>query len=84
MNRYQVYLHPQSVSVLDDFESLTNISRSQLIRESIDRLALQLSGLLSVQRKKNKQFLFDILAGYIDTGSNKKTNYADTVDDIYR
>ena len=84
MNRYQVYLNPLSVNILDDFESLTNISRSQLIRESIDRLALQLSGLLTVQRQKNKQFLFDSLSGCIDTGSNKKTNYADTVDDIYR
>jgi len=84
MNRYQIYLHPQSVNILDDFESLTNISRSQLIRESIDRLALQLSGFLTVQRKKNKQFLFDSLVGFIDTGLNKKTNYADTVDDIYR
>lgn len=84
MNRYQVYLNPQSVSVLDDFQSLTNISRSQLIRESIDRLALQLSGLLSIQRKKNKQFLLDSFVGFIDMGSNKKTNYATTVDDIYR
>lgn len=84
MNRYQVYLNPQSVNILDDFESMTNISRSQLIRETIDRLALQLSGFLSVQRQKSKKFLFDSYAGCIDTGSNKKTNYANTVDDIYR
>lgn len=84
MKRYQVYLHPHSVTILDDFEKISSISRSKLIREAVDRLADQIC--LVFAKKENKlpkMTYFDQLAGSIDLKTKKKTNFAQTVDDIY-
>ena len=42
MKRYQVYLNSHSVSILDDFEGISNISRSKLIRRVVDNVAEEL------------------------------------------
>ncbi len=84
MKRYQVYLDPHSVSVLDDFEKYSNISRSKLIREAIDRLAQNLSSVFveKGEAPQNK-LIFDSLIGFINTKSQKQTNYAVRDDSTY-
>lgn len=81
MKRYQVYLNPNSVEILDGFEKETKISRSKIIRDVTDRLADQL--LSVVPQKTPKKYLLDDLVGSIKIKGKKQTNYAQNVDDIY-
>lgn len=84
MRRYQVYLNPNSVAVLDDFEKISGVSRSKIIREAIDRLAQQLLSIVLVKTETGqKRYLLDELAGFIDLKTSKKTNFAGKVDEIY-
>ena len=84
MKRYQVYLNPSSVSILDEYEKYTSISRSQLIREVIDRLAQNLS---KVFAEKNilpeKEIIFDSLVGIITLEDKRKTHFATKSDQEY-
>lgn len=84
MKRYQVYLNPGSVAILDDFEKISDISRSKLIREAIDRYVNQL---VKVFAKRNdsppKLTYLDQLEGAIDLKTSKPTNYALDDDEIY-
>lgn len=83
MKRYQVYLNQNSVSVLDDFEKISNISRSKIIRQAIDRLAEQLVRVVDGRRLQKKEYILDSLNGFVDLKINKKTNFAQEVDGIY-
>lgn len=83
MKRYQVYLNQTSVSVLDDFEKISNISRSKVIRQVIDRVAEQLVRVVDDRRSVKKDYILDSLAGFVDLKTNKKTNFAQNVDEIY-
>ena len=84
MKRYQVYLDPHSVSVLDDFEKYANISRSKLIREAIDRLAQNLSRVFVEKDEAPKQMTtLDSLVGFINVKNQKQTNYALRDDGVY-
>lgn len=83
MKRYQVYLNQNSVSVLDDFEMISNISRSKVIRQAIDRLAEQLVHVVDDRRSQKKEYVLDSLNGFVDLKTNKKTNFAQEVDEIY-
>ena len=77
MKRYQVYLNPNSVSVLDEFEKSTSISRSKLIRESIDRLAQNLSRVLAEQNiSPSQKLVLDSLIGAINIKGTRQTNFA--------
>ena len=83
MKRYQVYLNPHSVSILDDFEKYANISRSKLIREAIDRLAQNLSRVFVAKNElPQEKLILDSLVGFIK-GGQKQTNYALKVDKVY-
>lgn len=82
MKRYQVYLNPHSVSILDDFERYANIPRSKLIREAIDRLAQNLSRVFAAKDEAPKQkSALDSLVGFI--GGQKQTNFALKSDSDY-
>lgn len=83
MKRYQVYLNQNAVSVLDDFEKISNISRSKVIRQAIDRLAEQLVRVVDDRRSQKKEYILDSLAGFVDLKTDKKTNFAQNVDEIY-
>lgn len=84
MKRYQIYLNPQSVAVLDEFGEYSSIPRSKIIREAVDRLAEQIISVVAEKRsKKHKKYILDSLMGFIDLGKDKKTNYAQKVDEIY-
>ena len=52
MNRYQIYLNPNSVDILDQLSKELHLSRSQIIRDIIDRMAKVYERLLEVQFKK--------------------------------
>ncbi len=84
MKRYQVYLDPSSVSVLDEFEKYSSIPRSKLIRESIDRLAQNLSKIFAEKDiVPDKELFLDSLVGLITTNSLKETNFASEKDQKY-
>ncbi|MDO8573582.1 MAG: hypothetical protein Q7R77_02430 [Candidatus Daviesbacteria bacterium] len=84
MRRYQVYLDPHSVSILDEFEKYANISRSKLIREAIDRLAQNLSRVFVEKNEAPRETItLDSLVGFINVADKKQTNYASRNDSAY-
>lgn len=84
MKRYQVYLDPHSVSVLDDFEKYANIRRSKLIREAIDRLAQNLSRVFVEKNiQPQEKLVLDSLVGFISLKSERQTNYSSQDDNKY-
>ena len=52
MNRYQIYLDPKDVNILDELARLTNFSRSQIIRDVIDKMAKEYKTLLEATEKR--------------------------------
>ena len=81
MQRYQIYLEPESVNVLDELAKLTNFSRSQIIRDVISRMAKEYEKLLETNRKnhlKNNPLLK--MAGFAK-GPNRDISHH--VNDIY-
>lgn len=84
MKRYQIYLNPNSISVLDDFQKYARISRSKLIQEAIDRLAQNLSHIFVINNVKPKaSFFLDSLVGSINKKNGNQTNYALQGDHMY-
>ena len=84
MQRYQIYLNPSSVSTLDELESLTNITRSKVIRELVDKFVNGISKVISAKKlMPQKKYVLDELIGIIDTKGGKQTDYASRDDDIY-
>lgn len=84
MKRYQVYLNSNSVSVLDEFEKYTSISRSKLIREAIDRLAHNLAKSFADKNiEPQERLILDSLIGKISVKGQKQTNYAAKDDRVY-
>ena len=84
MKRYQVYLNQNSVSVLDEFEGISDISRSKLIRRVVDNVAEELIKIFAEKKGSGKkEYLLDKLAGFVDLKTDKKINYSQHVDDIY-
>ena len=84
MKRYQVYLNPHSVSILDDLGKQTDISRSKLIQGAIDRFADQVAKIFSKTEDQPSNYThFDKLVGAIHLKTKKPTNFAVDVDEIY-
>lgn len=83
MKRYQVYLNPNSVAVIDDFEEISDISRSKIIRRAIDAVAEQLIAIVAAKRAQSKVSAFDKMAGIIKDELPGPTNYSQRVDEIY-
>lgn len=84
--RYQVYLDPNSVAIIDDYAEIVSLDRSQLIREAVDRLSYNLSILLKNKgEKKVKSNSLLALNGLIssNTQNSKVTNYATEDDSKY-
>lgn len=81
MQRYQIYLKPQSVNVLSELAKSLNMSRSQIIRDVIERVANEYKKLIKAQetiRMKNNPLLK--MAGFAKSG---KPGIARNVDQIY-
>jgi len=84
MKRYQVYLDPQSVSVLDEFEKFSALSGSELIRQAIDRLAHNLTQLFVDNKvEQERPLIFDQLIGSIKLKHKGVTHYATKSDREY-
>ena len=62
MKRYQIYLNPQSVTILDEIQKLSNITRSKIIRDAIDKIATQIMTTIPIKRSAKKHFVLDDLA----------------------
>ncbi len=81
MHRYQIYLKPQSVNILAELAKDLNISRSQIIRDVIDRMAKEYEKLIKAKetfRMKNNPLLK--MAGFAK-GPNR--DISRDVNDIY-
>jgi len=81
MNRYQIYLNPNSVNTLDQLSTEINLSRSQIIRDVIDRMAREYKKLLDAReakRLKNNPLLK--MAGFAKGG---KPGISRNVNQIY-
>ncbi len=84
MKRYQVYLNQQSVSILDDFGEHTEISRSKLLQIITDQIAQNLAKVFTATKTPPKDtYILDSLVGAIKLPGNKKTNFAQNIDEIY-
>lgn len=81
MKRYQVYLNQISVSVLDDYEKLTKMSRSKIIRYLVDHASEQLITLIR-GKEPNKKYFMDQLSGFIDLKTNRKLDLISGIDDV--
>jgi len=83
MKRYQLYLNPQSVGLIDLFQNETDISRSKIIRLTVDALAENFAKLLVDKKKIAIQGPLDQIVGIIKPRGRKTTNLAEKVDEIY-
>lgn len=81
MKRYQVYLNQISVSVIDDYEKLTKMSRSKVIRYLVDSASEQLITLIR-RKKPGGKYLMDQLSGFIDLKTDKKLDLVSSIDDV--
>lgn len=72
-----MYLDPASIATIDDLERYTQISRSKIIREVVDRFAESVSKVLAKAEKLPlKKYSLDSLVGAIILKGKKNTNYA--------
>lgn len=70
MNRYQIYLYPEDVNVLDELARLTDFSRSQIIRDVISKMTKEYGRLLeTVEKKRLKNNPLLQMAGFAKGGS---------------
>ena len=69
--------------MLDEFDKISNISRSKFIRETIDRMAEQIVAVFAPAKKTRKKRYLDKLCGFIDLKTKEKTHFAENVDEIY-
>lgn len=81
MRRYQVYLNQISVSVIDDYEKLTKMSRSKIIRYLVDSASEQLITLIR-RKDPGEEHLMDQLSGFIDLKTDKKLDLVSNIDDV--
>jgi len=84
MKRYQLYLNPHSVSVLDELGENIDLSRSKILQQISDSVAHQFGRLLAAAKIRSKDtYILDSLVGVIQLPGNKKTNFARDIDEIY-
>ncbi|MBI2036475.1 hypothetical protein HYT17_02505 [Candidatus Microgenomates bacterium] len=84
MKRYQVYLNPNSVAILDELGESIDVSRSKLIQSVIDGIAYNAAKIFSAMKiQPKKTSILDSLAGSIKVKGNGKTNFAQNIDEIY-
>jgi Fe-S cluster assembly ATPase SufC len=84
MKRYQVYLNPHSVSILDEVGKNIDISRSKILQTVIDYLAQNMAKMLAATKTASKnKYILDSLVGSIKLPGNRKTSFARDIDDMY-
>ncbi|MBU1130344.1 ribbon-helix-helix domain-containing protein [Patescibacteria group bacterium] len=84
MKRYQLYLNPHSVSVLDSAQLNIGLSRSALIRMAIDGLADNLAKLMAKKETQSMDYPYlDKLVGKINVKGKNKINFSQRQDYSY-
>lgn len=85
VKRYQVYLNPRAVSVLDEAAEAVDVARSLFLREAAEAAADRLGNMLAMLKPvKNTDFdWLDRLCGSINTKSKKLENYSERPDSFY-
>ena len=85
MRRYQVYLDPHSVNILDEAAEMSPFSRSQLIREAIDAVSARFSNLLAAFKppKFRDYKWLDRMVGSIKIKGKKTVRISENIDEIY-
>lgn len=84
MKRYQVYLNPNSVAVLDNFGENIDLSRSRLIQIAVDQIMHNLIKIFrATQTPPKKTYILDSLVGAIKIKGKRETNFAENIDEIY-
>ncbi|MBI4008784.1 hypothetical protein HY357_00970 [Candidatus Roizmanbacteria bacterium] len=83
MRRYQIYLSPNSLAIMDDFRDLTPFKRSELLREAIDRIATGFVDYISqiiTAKKPPRYYYLNKLCGFIK--DEKKIDDTESIDEI--
>lgn len=85
MKRYQLYLNPQSVHILDEVTEISSLSRSKLIQTAIDGAASRIGNLLAAIKPPKAQdySIWDRMAGSIKIRSKKTVNFSNREDAFY-
>ncbi|KKU83272.1 hypothetical protein A2973_01665 [Candidatus Gottesmanbacteria bacterium RIFCSPLOWO2_01_FULL_49_10] len=81
MKRYQMYLEPKSVAIIDDLSRELDISRSQIVRDVISRVMREYEKILTAatsRRLKNNPLLQ--MAGFAQSPTG---HVSENIDDIY-
>ena len=82
MNRYQIYLDPNRVLVIDDLAQELDMSRSQILRDALDRISLGYQKLLrsavAIREKSSNPLLK--MAGFAQSPTGK---VSENIDEIY-
>ena len=81
MNRYQIYLNPRDVNVLDELAKLTSFSRSQIIRDVINKMAREYEKLLEANTKRRLKYNPLLKMAGFAKGPNRDISHH--VNDIY-
>lgn len=85
MRRYQIYLNPHSVNIIDELAEMSKLTRSQLLREAVDAVASRFSNLLAVfkpPKARNYSWL-DKMTGSIKIKGGETVNISENVDELY-
>lgn len=84
MKRYQVYLNPGSVSIIDDFTNNIDLSRSRVIQMAVDQIMHNLIKIFrATQTPPKKTYILDSLVGSIKIKGKRETNFAENINEIY-
>lgn len=85
MRRYQVYLNPHSVSILDELSKVSAFSRSQIIREAVEGAASRVGNLLALFKAPNSRDYswLEKMTGSLKVKGRKKVNISERVDQLY-
>lgn len=85
MKRYQLYLNPHSVGVLDEASELSIFSRSEIIRQAIDAVSARFGNLLAafIPPRSRDYSVWDEVIGSIDVKGEKTVRLSENVDEIY-
>jgi len=82
MQRYQVYLEPKSVAVFDQTAQMLGITRSKIIQQMVDIIALRFSAQLDIKDISPKKSILS-LAGIIKYPKSKKNDWSTRPDNLY-
>ena len=81
MNRYQIYLNSQSVATYDRAAEAFNLNRSRIMRDVLDRVALELRKALVINSRASvKKNPILMMSGI---GKSSTGRIAEDVDSIY-